>query len=210
MYRASWKLAGIDAFRRLGLAVICGSIAGLAVLELIRPRDVSFSVFGIYTFVALVLATGTRVSYRLADQVRMQTANGGERTLIYGAGTGGSSAVREMLSNPAVGLTPVGFIDDNPHRVGKTVNGYPILGNVDQTDAALTQSGAKVVVVSSQKIPEQKVAQAQRVCRARGARLVRMHIDFDEVSNLEAGIVRPDAVVAEGLQPFGQTPADRQ
>ena len=74
----------------------------------------------------------TRVSYRLADQITMRARIGGEPALIYGAGVGGAGAVREMLSNPAVGLTPAGFIDDDPARAGKSVNGYPILGSVDQ------------------------------------------------------------------------------
>jgi FlaA1/EpsC-like NDP-sugar epimerase len=86
-----------------------------------------------------------------------------------------------MLSNSLLGLTPVGFIDDNPARAGKSVNGYPILGDVDQTEAVLAQSGAKVVVVSSHKITEEKVAQVRRVCEVRGVRLLRMHIGFEEV-----------------------------
>lgn len=200
MYRASWRLAGIDAFRRLALAVICGSIVGLVFLAVTRPGDVSMSVFAVYAFVSLVLATGTRVSYRLVDQVRMQAVNRGERTLIYGAGAGGASAVREILSNIEVGLSPVGFIDDNPHRVGKTVNGYPILGNVDEVEAALAKCGATVVVISSPKIPEPKVAEVLRVCRIHGVRLLRMRIGFDEVSNVRTETMPPDSAAAIALQ----------
>ena len=181
MYRGSWRLAGIEDFWRLCLAVVCGSLAGLALFAMIVPSEVPFSLFGVYTFVALVLANGTRVSYRLADQFRMRASIGGEPAVIYGAGIGGASAVREMLSNSLLGLTPVGFIDDNPARAGKSVNGYPILGDVDQTEAVLAQSGAKVVVVSSHKITEEKVAQVRRVCEVRGVRLLRMHIGFEEV-----------------------------
>jgi UDP-GlcNAc:undecaprenyl-phosphate GlcNAc-1-phosphate transferase len=181
MYRGSWRLAGIDDFRRLCLAVVCGSFSGLALLGMIVPWKVPFSLFGVYTFIALVLANGARVSYRLAEQARMRASIGGVPTLIYGAGLGGASAVREMLSNSDVGLTPVGFIDDHPVRAGKFVNGYPILGNVDQLDSALAHSAARVIVVSSRKIPDERVAQVRRICEARGLRLLRMHFGFEEV-----------------------------
>ena len=181
MYRGSWRLAGLDDFRRLCLAVATTSLSAVALFGLTVSQNVPFSLFGVYTFVALVLANGARVSYRLIDQARMRASNGGVPTLIYGAGVGGVSAVREMLSNTDADLTPIGFIDDNPVRVRKSVNGYPILGNVDQLESALVQSKAKVVVVSSHKIPEEKLAQVRRVCDSRGVRLLRMHIGFEEV-----------------------------
>jgi UDP-GlcNAc:undecaprenyl-phosphate GlcNAc-1-phosphate transferase len=181
MYRGSWRFAGIEGFWRLCLAVVSGSLAGAALFAVIVPSAVPFSLFGVYTFVALVLANGTRVSYRLADQFRMRASIGGVPTLIYGAGVGGASAIREMLSDPLLGLTPVGFIDDDPARAGKSVNGYPILGSVDHLDSAVARSAAKAVVVCSRKIPAGKVARVQRACEARGVRVLRMHIGFEEV-----------------------------
>ena len=188
VYRASWRLAGVDAVRRLCSAVILASVASVVLLEIVRFDKRDISLFGLYMFVELVLATGSRVSYRILDQLRSQGTIGGTPTLIYGAGVGGSSAVREMLSNGAVGLTPVGFIDDNPGRAGKSLNGYPTLGNVDQLESALSQCGARVVVVSSHRIPDHKVAQVQRVCESRGVRLLRMRIGFDEVSSAREGV----------------------
>ena len=187
MYRASWRLEGIDAYRRLCLAVVSGTVAAVVLSMLMTPLDVSVSVFGVYTFVVLVLAAGVRVSFRLADQARMRAAaTSGERTLIYGAGVRGSAALGGMLANAAAGFIPVGFLDDNPHRAGKTLNGYPILGGVAEVEKAIAESGARVVVVASEKISGERVAEARRACGARGARLLRMRTVFEAVSVSES------------------------
>ena len=181
MYRASWRLEGIDAYRRLALAVAAGSAAAAALLALMAPQEVSLSFFGVYTFVALVLANGVRVSFRLADQARMRAASAGERTLIYGAGVRGAGALRELLSNSAAGFVPVGFLDDNPQRVGKSLDGIPILGAIAGLEKAIADTGATVVIVSSDRIPWEKVAEARRLCAARGVRLLRMRVGFEPV-----------------------------
>jgi len=180
-YRASWRLEGIDAYRRLALAVFGGSAAAAVLVVLLASEEVPLSLFGVYTFVALALANGIRVSFRLVDQARMQASSAGERTLIYGAGVRGAGALREMLSNPAAGFVPVGFVDDNPHKAGKTLNGYPILGGVERLDETLAASGSRVVVVASDRIPWAKVAEARRTCAARGVRLLRMRVGFEAV-----------------------------
>ncbi|MEZ4577571.1 MAG: hypothetical protein R2875_06025 [Desulfobacterales bacterium] len=45
--------------------------------------------------------------------------------MIYGAGIGGQMAVREIETNTSLGLSLVGFIDDDPGKKGKKINGYP-------------------------------------------------------------------------------------
>lgn len=182
MYRGSWRLAGLDDFRRLFLAVVAGTLAGALLFDAVVPWRVPYSLFAIYAAVAVILANGMRVSYRLADQLRMLASADGERAVIYGAGLAGAGAARQMLANPDARLRPVGFIDDNPEKVGRSVNGYPILGTITDLGGVIKRSGATVVVVSSIKIPHDKVAAAQEASTVAGARLLRMRVDFVEAS----------------------------
>ena len=60
-----------------------------------------------------------------------------KRILIYGAGELGQALYREFNNSPNFGIIPVGFIDDNPEKIGfsispsgfNTSNGVSILGN---------------------------------------------------------------------------------
>jgi FlaA1/EpsC-like NDP-sugar epimerase len=139
------------------------------------------------------------VSYRVLDQARSRGVQTGAPVIIYGAGRGGVAAVREMLSNPVYGFRPAGFIDDDESRGGRQVNGYPIMGGVEALGAALATTGARVVVISSLKIPEDRVAQARQTCEAAGAKLLRMNIGFDEA--VPAGVPEGAPGAAQGERP---------
>jgi FlaA1/EpsC-like NDP-sugar epimerase len=86
-----------------------------------------------------------------------------------------------MLANPAVGLRPVGFIDDKPTRAGRAVNGVQIVGTLNELENAIRSLRAETVVVSTRKVPEERVAEARAACERAGIKLVRMQIRFDEL-----------------------------
>lgn len=60
-----------------------------------------------------------------------------KRVLIYGAGAIGTHLAKRMFESPALGLLPLGFLDDQEEKRGQMVfwkgygpkNGLPILGN---------------------------------------------------------------------------------
>ena len=182
VYKDSWRLAGIHEFQGLSAAILSASVLSLLLSIALGLVDVPHSLYVIYGFVALAVTTASRVSYRVLDQARSRGARAGTPVIIYGAGRGGVAAVREMLSNPVYAFKPAGFIDDDPTRSGRHVNGYPIMGGVAALGAALAATGARVVVISSLKIPEDRVEQARRTCDAAGARLLRMNIGFEEAA----------------------------
>jgi FlaA1/EpsC-like NDP-sugar epimerase len=79
----------------------------------------------------------------------------GARTLIIGAGHAGRTLARALLETDG-GLTPVGFLDDDPARSG--LEGLPVLGGTgDITDAAWPVR-AQVAVVAIPSLPPVRVA----------------------------------------------------
>ena len=49
--------------------------------------------------------------------------------LIYGAGRRGKSILQESRENRALGLRPVGFVDDDPSLIGFTLKRVRVLGS---------------------------------------------------------------------------------
>ncbi len=195
VYRGSWRLASVYDSVRICAAIVAASFLAFVGVNVVLQQPAAMSLFLIYALVAMGLALGSRMSYRILDASRERAVKGGVPALIYGAGQGGASTLREMLSNRHVDLHAVGFIDDDPLRVGKTVNGVPIVGNVNNLEACVRSNRVGAVVISTRKIPESAVALAREACTRAGARLVRMEIRFEEVRD-PLGALRPDGDLA--------------
>ena len=52
--------------------------------------------------------------------------------LIAGAGDGGRLVLREIMRNRELGLTPVGFLDDDPRKRRMRIDGVRVRGNTEE------------------------------------------------------------------------------
>jgi FlaA1/EpsC-like NDP-sugar epimerase len=105
------------------------------------------SVFVIDALVLLCLLTGLRLAPRLVHGTRLRGA-GLKRVLIIGAGNAGAMIVREMRNDPAYGYRPIGFIDDNPHKIGHRIHGVTVLGGRDNLPKIVAEQSPDVVLVA--------------------------------------------------------------
>jgi len=189
VYRGSWRLASVYDVFRLNAAVAGSALLGFFLSRAILSYDIPLSVFVLFGLVKVAIGTGSRLSYRMFVVLGGRAGIKGLPTLIYGAGEGGVAALREMLTNADVGLRPVGFIDDNPDRAGRAVNGVPIVGGLEDLERAIGSAGVRTVVVASRKVPEERIALARATCERHGVKLVRMEIRFEECGAEAARVV---------------------
>jgi hypothetical protein len=179
LYRGSWRLAAIEDFTRAFGAVLVATAAAFIARMCLAPGDMEMSLFAINGLVALVLVIGSRASYQIIDANQRRARQDGAPALIYGAGRKGASALRELLSDRPGPLRPVGFIDDDPGKFGKLINGIPVVGTLRTLEFAIRQFAARAVVVSSDAIPAMRTAEVSELCDRLGVALVQMQIRFD-------------------------------
>ena len=72
----------------------------------------------------------------------------GDTVIIYGAGRGGELLLREIVNNKLLKYNPIGFIDDNPVKVGKKLQGYSVLGTIDDISALRVKYPIKGILIS--------------------------------------------------------------
>lgn len=185
LYRGAWRLAGIEEYRRLGVAIVAASFFSFLLhgLMFATQPDVVVSVLVIHTLLMLLLAGGARVSYRMFVSQRAASRQDGIPVLIYGAGFTGGRLLPQLLGDGAFGMRPVGFIDDDPEKEGKLVNGIPVWGDWQDIARAVERTQARRLVLASRNLPPGRVVLAKQECARLGVEVLQLAVGFDQVSD---------------------------
>jgi FlaA1/EpsC-like NDP-sugar epimerase len=69
-------------------------------------------------------------------------------TLLIGAGQAGAQVARELEKRPDLGHEPVGFLDDDPAKIGSTVYGIPVLGTINELPIIAARLNVRGVIVT--------------------------------------------------------------
>lgn len=136
LYHSIWVFVSIAELKRIVLAeivLIPVYVAGALFMELHMPKSYYFMGY----VLSAVLCAGIRFSYRylrfyatnLKKEVKEHETNvKEERIMIIGGGAVGQMLLREFRRD-GVGKKVVCIIDDNPEKIGRILEGVPIVGN---------------------------------------------------------------------------------
>jgi UDP-GlcNAc:undecaprenyl-phosphate GlcNAc-1-phosphate transferase len=127
----------------------------------------------------VILLSTSRVSFRLLGETLRPESGHYQRVLIYGAGDGGELMLRELRHNPALRREAVGFLDDDRSKAGSRIHEVPVLAGLDQIAAVLAEHRVGEVIVSSVKIPRERIERLESICAAQGVAVVRASIRLE-------------------------------
>jgi FlaA1/EpsC-like NDP-sugar epimerase len=171
MYRRLWRYASIADMLAVLLAVSASSLAVAVVLGALLftqafqtvPRSVVF----IDWLLTMACVAGVRLTVRVMAEraATREAAPSAKRVLVAGAGKAGDLVVREMLRNPELGMIPVGFLDDDQQKVGKRIQGVPVLGPLSSVSTHADRLGAAEVVITLPRAGGQVVRRIMEECR---------------------------------------------
>lgn len=181
MYRGSWRVAGLQDLTRVVAATAISAPTGAIVLKAFSEGQYQLSFFGIYFVVSLLLTAAVRASYVVLESTRQRSSLSGTPVLIYGAGGRGVAAMRELFQDSQRGLRPVGFVDDDIRKRSRVLNGLPVLGTGSSLPALLKSSGARAVIISTARIPADRIERVAEACREAGAKLFRIDITVEQL-----------------------------
>lgn len=183
VYRGIWGfLSSNDILTYLKAATLGTLLAVAVVTFLYRFEDFSKGIFVIDWLLTTALLLAVRGFFRFSgDVVKRQTLTG-TPVLIYGAGRGGELLLRELLNNPRLARKPVGFIDDDPLKSGKKLQGYPVLGNLADLAVLVPRHQIAGILVSFQQPEASDTLQIlEGFCRKQGVRLEQFEIQLKDL-----------------------------
>jgi UDP-GlcNAc:undecaprenyl-phosphate GlcNAc-1-phosphate transferase len=135
LYKGEWKYISISDLIKFIKAAFVGSVISIfSLVYVFRFAGYSRVVFILDFLLTLILIFGFRILIRIfneyfATEKILRNRERGVPILILGAGDFGELVIREIRSNLALKYHPVGFLDDNPEKLGKVIHGIPVLGD---------------------------------------------------------------------------------
>ncbi len=175
LYRRVWVYASTQELKLIAAAVSAASLIMFAVISIIQilrifpefPR----AAVPIDYLLSLVFVGGLRFSLRLLAENRTGRQVMRERyrrVLVVGAGDAGAMVVREMLKNPQVGLTPIGFADDDPVKQKQEIHGVRVVGMLKDIPRLVDIFHSDEVIFAIPSAPGRVVRAVSDVCRLKG------------------------------------------
>jgi FlaA1/EpsC-like NDP-sugar epimerase len=157
LYATSWRYASIGDMGRILACSIAGTIASATIVVTItrlNPASTGPMLGVAFWLMELALALAVlavpRFLIRAASEISDTQAapRRQERTLLYGAGWAGVIIARSAERNPASGVKPVGFLDDNPALKGRQVAGLTVSGGIGQLAKAKRRTQATSLLIT--------------------------------------------------------------
>ena len=146
-----WRYASVWDLSRIVIAVFTSSVIVYAFVHgPLGPGVVPRSVLLIETLLLVCLVGGIRLAWRLMHR-HWRRDGDCRRVLIVGAGDAGEMIVREMQRGAL--YQPVGFIDDDPGKTGRTIHGVNVYGTRRSLPAVLERTKATEVLVAIPSAP---------------------------------------------------------
>ncbi len=122
-----WRYTGLSDLVAIAAAASTGTIAFAGLVSAaLQVTWLPRSIYAIDTLLVVAMFGGVRALRRIIHDSRDFQSR--KRILIFGAGDAGEMIVRDMRHNPYYGYSPIGFIDDDPAKVGRRIHGVPVLG----------------------------------------------------------------------------------
>jgi len=124
----------------LGMAWVALALVFYAFPQLMLGRGISL--------IALALALGLMVGWRVSVLWLLGHPDFGEKILIVGSGTFAVEVAREMLERPDAGYRIAGFVGSDPELLGKSLINPRVIGLTSELHEVVRREGIDRIVVA--------------------------------------------------------------
>lgn len=181
IYQGIWRYTTVRDSIKFVKAVLLGSaLSVVAVFFLYEGVEFIRSVFILDAILLFIALTASRLSFRVFRQL-LPYHQGACRVLLYGAGDGGEMILREIYNNPNLNYCPVGFIDDDPLKQGKTIHGLKVFGTNGLLREVCKEYQVHEILISCRNIKQESLKRVKSFCRDENIALKRAELKIEDV-----------------------------
>lgn len=119
---------------------------------------------GIFFILSCLLVASCRI-YKSAMLLIAKNGHAdGKRILIVGAGVAGTTILREIQTSDKLNDIPVGFIDDDQHKIGSTILGVKVLGTCDNIVEIAKSVKADTIIIAIPTSDAKNIKRITQLC----------------------------------------------
>ncbi len=197
LYRCLWQHASIVELERIllaaGSAAVVSFLLGAIVLPFagIVPLRMPFVALVLDGLLTVLILAAPRLAVRYVSARRYRGVEG-VRTIVVGAGSAGQLVAREGSASSRAQYTVVGFVDDDPRKLGLYLNGVRVEGRIDDLPTLIRDLAARAVVIAMPSASGALVRRIVEMCAAAGAK-ARTVPDLSDIVSGRIGVtsIRP-------------------
>ncbi len=196
LYKRDVSLFGFGDILQIlkaALAGVIGTAVAFALLP-VFPDGMRIGEFVLLDFYLLTtLVVGSRFAFHALNYVFHREPIEGRRSVIYGADRDGLITLQSLVAQSASrGISPAGFLDDDPKLEGKFLDGYPIFGGHWKLEGLIKRMNVCEVVVASQKMNSLVLGRITKIADECGVPIRLSQMKFELVGlNSETETVPP-------------------
>ena len=149
LYRHRWRTASFDELTAFGMVWAVAALAQLVAMTVLVPVANGPAAVVTGAMATVTMVGGLRaVTRRFWEQAHRPDRDRCRRTIVFGAGEGGTQIVRAMVVDPASNYYPVALLDDDPYKANREIEGVRVRGTRRDLASVAEALSADLLVVA--------------------------------------------------------------
>ncbi len=134
-------------------------IASTKIAAVPRLLRIPISIICIHYLLNIITLTLSRLIFKYCYYYIKSQLGEASRVMIYGAGDSGLITLAAITNDSVQSSTVLGFLDDNPQKKGKTINGIKVYGSNALTKSFITKNNINEIIVSIPHLDKKKLSE---------------------------------------------------
>ena len=164
LHTVSLRYASVTELVRVAI-IAFSLLISMSIVSLAEDKT-SFSWCVVVSGIFFMLSCLVVASFRIYKSVMLIVSknDGGKRILIVGAGVAGSMILREIQTSEKLCDIPVGFVDDDPYKIGSTILGVKVLGTCENITEIAKNTNADTIIIAIPSSDAKNIKRITQLC----------------------------------------------
>jgi FlaA1/EpsC-like NDP-sugar epimerase len=166
VFKGSLRYAGVRELLGLVAALFVSAVLLFAVSHVAAAgSSVPMPLFLLDASLCGIALGTVHFSLRMYDSEKARQHMTSKRAVIIGAGDGGASILRQLCMNPDSGIRPVAIIDDDPAKLGSSICGVAVMGDLTRLKQVVSSHQASEVLICIPSLTRAQMKRILAVCK---------------------------------------------